>query len=138
MAKKIDVIEVPVVDPMAERAKIKANVDKVLREKIDAIVKDFEGHREGEIDELARLNQALEDLRSKQGPLLTERATLVSGIMGIGVKGVFDLDQKLGWLSKQAEGYQRQIDEIFKRLTNIPKLDFLFLNFLSLYEKSKS
>ena len=72
MAKKIDVIEVPVVDPMAERAKIKANVDKVLREKIDAIVKDFEGHREGEIDELARLNEALEALKEKQNKSLRE------------------------------------------------------------------
>jgi hydrogenase maturation factor HypE len=130
MGKKLDteMKDVPVVRDF------RAEVDKVLREKIAAVIKGFQDEREKDIDELARLNQVLEDLKKKQGPMLTERATLVCGIMGVGTKGVGGLDQKLRGLEKQIKSCQGQTDEVFSRLTSVPKLDFPFLNFLSRYE----
>jgi len=131
MAKKlenVEIQEVPAINPVVE---IRKKVDAAVKEKIDVAIKGFNDEREEKFVELEKLQSQFDELESKRAVLISERAGLVGGIMGIGVKGVFDLDQKLGWLSKQAEGYQRQIDEIFKKLTDIPKLDFPFLNFLS-------
>jgi hydrogenase maturation factor HypE len=133
MAKKLEVIEiqeVPVVDPMAERVKIKAEIDGVVAGKIAAVIKVFQDGREKDIDELMRLRQVLEDLKKKQGPLLTDRATLVSGIMGVGTKGVGDLDLKLRLLEKEIKSCEGQVEKVFSKLTELPPLSFPLLNFL--------
>jgi len=129
-----EIQEVPV-DPLIE---IRERVDKTLKEKIEVLVKSFQDEREKGLAELAALNQSLEDLREKQKPLLTERAALVSGIMGLGSKGVFNIDQKLGWLEKQISSCQAQIGELFSRLEEIPKFDFSFLNFLYCRSRERS
>ena len=101
MAKKIDVIETPVVDPTAERVKIKAEIDGVVAGKIAAVIKVFQDGREKDIDELIHLNQALEDLKSKRATFLVGKDHLVRGIFGAGSKGVGDLDLKLRLLEKE-------------------------------------
>jgi len=131
MAKKIDVIEIPVVDPMAERAKLKAEIDGVVAGKIAGVIKVFHDEREKDLAELASLNQSLKSLEDKKSKLVAEKVSLTSGIHGIGVKGVFDLDLKLRSLEREIKSFEGQVEKVFSRLTEIPKLDFPFLNFLS-------
>jgi predicted nucleic acid-binding Zn-ribbon protein len=127
MGKKLDteMKKVPVVRDF------RAEVDKVLREKIDSVIKGFQDERKKGFVELAALDQSLEDLKSKRAVLVTEKNGLITSIMGYGAKGVANLDQRINWLSKQIKSLEDQIEKLFSRLTEIPKFDFSFLNFLT-------
>ena len=126
--KKDEIQGVPAVNPVAE---IGVKVDSVLADKVSALVKDFEGQREQGLEELATLNQSLKSLEGKRATVMTERAELTRGIMGVRAKGVFNIDLKLRSLEKEIKSCQKQFDVIFSKLTEIPKIDFALLNFLS-------
>jgi chromosome segregation ATPase len=140
MSKKkeeIETKEAPVKDPVSERKRLKEEVEKSVKEKIEAILQDFHNQQDQGIEELERLQGQVEELEGKKAALLTERRDLAKGIFGIGGKGVGDIDGKISWLEKNIRGLQKQINEKLSKLTEIPKFDFSFLNFLSLHEKSK-
>jgi len=131
MAKKlenVEIQEVPAIkDPVVE---IRKKVDAAVKEKIDAAIKGFNDEREEKFVELEKLQSQFDELESKRAVLISERAGLVGGIMGIGVKGVGHLDEKLRWLGGQAKGFEVQRAAIFSKLTELPPLSFPLLNFL--------
>jgi chaperonin cofactor prefoldin len=123
----VEIQEAPAVNPVVE---IKAKVDSVLADRVAALVMEFEKTREQGLEELASLNQSLESLKGQKSKLVAEKNGLMVSSMGYGAKGVADLDQRINWLSKQIKGCEDQATSIFSRLTELPKLDFPFLNFL--------
>jgi len=127
IAENIEIQEAPV-NPMEE---IRKKVDEAVREKIDAMVKVFQDEREKDLAELESLNQTLKSLEDKKSKFLAEKVSLTSGIHGIGVKGVFDLDLKLREVEKQIVSTQTMIGKVFSRLTEVPELSFPLLNFLT-------
>lgn len=135
MRKNIaEVQEAPVIDPVA---RLKEKIDEALKGQVMAAVKEFEERRAKDIDELARLNQILEGLNAKRATVAAEKDGLLKGFFGAGSRGYNDLDIKLRGLEMEKKSLEGQIDAIFSKLTELPKIDFALLNFLSRYERSK-
>jgi chromosome segregation ATPase len=103
-------------------------INKVLSNKIAAAIKDLEGQRGKDMEELMKLHQALEDLENKKAPFLQERGGLnVLKNTDLGRRNF--LDQHIPWLEKQAKGVQDQIEKLMQKLTEL-EVDSKTLNFL--------
>ena len=105
-------------------------VNKILAEKVETIVKKFKEERAQNLIELATLSQKLEDLEKKTTPFLDEKKGLNTLINKDLARWNY-LNIHIPWLQKQVGGIQNEIEKIVGRLTDIPDFDSRSLNVFS-------
>ncbi len=95
----------------------KKEVDKALAEKVSEFSKIFQVQREKDFEDLVSFNEQLDGLEEKRKDLLATQEAERKNYLPSNII-LNECYQKLHYTERNIEGVQKQIDSLFKKLTN--------------------
>ena len=98
----------------------KKEINEILVSKANELLKNFQAQRDKGFEELSRLSGQLDDLEKKKKELVAgQEAESKQFIPSNGV--LEELARKIHYRSKDIADIQNQIDQLFKKMVELPK-----------------
>jgi len=98
----------------------KKKADEILKQKAEEVLKGFQAEREKDFEELSRLSGRLDDLEKKKKELIASQEAEAGAFIPSNAV-LFELARKLHYRSKDIADIQNQIDQLFKKMVELPK-----------------
>ena len=98
----------------------KRKADEILKQKAEEVLKGFQAEREKDFEELSRLSGQLESFEKKKEELVAAQELENKNFIPSNAI-LFELGQKIHYRSKDIADIQNQIDQLFKKMVELPK-----------------